>query len=126
MALGCTVNRATTVRDGVFGYHHVRWFALPPILNLRSTSSVKTARSVRNSVAMGGGGTCAANGTRPPLITAAAMTATVRTSTRFLPVVGFLRESLRATTDREAGSHHPYVVGDLAKRGFLAVEAATV
>jgi hypothetical protein len=58
------------------------------IFILRSMSSVNTARPLRNSVAMGGGGTCAANSTTPPMITTAAMTATVRASTRFLPIVG--------------------------------------
>src|SRR5512134_2398404 len=61
-APGCTVYLATTVREG--SRTLTTRFFLPSslIFTLSLTSSVNTARAVRNSVAMGGGGVCAADG----------------------------------------------------------------
>src|ERR671910_3309179 len=61
-APGCTVILAVTVREGSLTF--TTRVALPSslILNLRSTSSVNTARPVNGSTAMGGGGSCAADG----------------------------------------------------------------
>src|SRR5512132_1165347 len=81
------VNLATTVREGSSAFTTCVW---PPALSLiiRSTSSVNTARLVKNSVAMGGGGSCAAEGSPPQVIRPAAVRTAANTATRLLLMVG--------------------------------------
>src|SRR4029079_19731131 len=62
-APGCTVYLATTVREGSSTVTTVVASPFSLILSFRSTSAVTTDRRVSASAAIGGGGSCAADGT---------------------------------------------------------------
>src|ERR687897_3256676 len=87
-APGCTVNLATTVRDGSSEFTTRVGPPSSLILTLRSTSSVNTARPVKNSVAMGGGGSCAPDGRTFPPIRRTATNAAANAATRFRFITG--------------------------------------
>src|SRR5215216_5353437 len=76
-APGCTVYRTTTVRDGSLTSTTRVDPPFSLILTFKLMSSTKTERGVSGSAAMGGGGSCAADGSTyaPPAITIAAVTA---------------------------------------------------
>src|SRR5918996_803855 len=119
-APGWTVNLATSVREGSLAFTTL---VSPPsslTLILRSTSSVKTARPVKNSVAMGGGGCCAADGSTFAPISATAMNAIANAAARFL-VMSITPSACGPHATAGQGEHRPADERDRA--GSAPVEA---